>query len=262
MEYPLYPSEIQGKHWLSPLGMAVALHLLLVLLGIYAPGFPRFRPEVLEIYTVSLVEVAEPDKTEAEQPKTAQPIPSVPMRKTPPIFKTTRPGPAISRIEPITVASAKTEQPSAATEVSVYGQKIVASVPGETGEKKGEVPSMGNSRLLVGNEAMPTNLSVSAETGEDRGSARKHYLTSILAHIEANKFYPPAARRLKLEGEVRVNFILEANGGISGLQVSEGKPLLEQAAKEAVERSLPLPPPRGNVTVPLPISYRMNFQLR
>ncbi|HCC55497.1 MAG TPA: hypothetical protein DEQ20_11350 [Desulfobulbaceae bacterium] len=262
MECPPYPSEIQGKHWLSPLGMAVALHLLLVLLGIYAPGFPRFRPEVREIYTVRLVEVAEPDKMEVEQPRTAPPVPSLPIRKTSKILRTVRPDTAISWTKPTTVGPAIAEQPAVATEVSAYGQGTVVSAPMEIGEKKGEGSGMGNSRLVAGNVNMTNPLSVGA--GEDRESFRKRYFASLMAHIEANKFYPPMARRRRLEGAVQVRFTLEANGRISGLQVSEGESLLGQAAREAVERSLPLPLPsaQGEVSLPRSIGFLMEFRLR
>ena len=264
MECPPYPSEIQGKHWLSPLGMAVALHLLLVLLGIYAPGFPRFRPEVREIYTVSLVEVAEPDKTEVEQSRTAPPVPILPIRKTPKILRTVRPDTAISRTKPTTVGPAIAEQPAVAIEVSAYGQKTVANVPGETVEKKGAVSGEGNSRLVAGNVSMTNSLPVGTGAGEGREASRKRYFASLMAHIEANKFYPPMARRRRLEGAVQVRFTLEANGRISGLQVSEGESLLGQAAREAVERSLPLPLPsaQGEVSLPRSIGFLMEFRLR
>lgn len=94
------------------------------------------------------------------------------------------------------------------------------------------------------------------------GGGKELYLRSLFAHIEAHKFYPPAARRRQLEGQVRVAFTIEPSGQISNLKVSEGHPQLEEAARQTVLGALPLPLPAAGVTLPFALTYRMEFRLR
>jgi protein TonB len=93
-------------------------------------------------------------------------------------------------------------------------------------------------------------------------TARQLYIQELFACIEAHKFYPAVARRRHLEGQVQVSFTVLANGDICDLHTSDGQPLLEEAAKKTVQRALPLPSPGGEVSLPLAISYRMDFRLR
>lgn len=124
----------------------------------------------------------------------------------------------------------------------------------------------GASHVAAG--ANPTGAGVSTGTGgevvggEAGGAAKELYLRALFAHIEAHKFYPPAARRRQLEGQVRIALTLEADGGVSELRASAGHPLLEAAALQTVRSSLPLPPPAAGVALPLKLSYRMDFRLR
>jgi protein TonB len=90
---------------------------------------------------------------------------------------------------------------------------------------------------------------------------RNEYLRRLLGHIESHKFYPQAARRRGLEAEVRISFVLLADGQIKNLSVVDGHKLLRGAAQEAVVRALPLPRPPEAVATPLAINFSMAYQL-
>jgi len=256
MNDSLFRPEIPKLQWLSPFGLATALHLLLLVALLYAPGLSRFRQEVQEIQLVSILDFAEPgSNTVLEERQAGQPPSSPPVAQKKP--KPSEPGNQATTISPpipSDPARMINAQPQTASESGVYGQLADAGPSGETGEKR----EAGN----PGAASPASNAPASAGGGEERESAKKRYLAKLLAHIENNKFYPPAARRRRLEGWVQVRFTLEANGRISALDVSEGEQILRQAAREAVERALPLPAPKGEVIPPLAVSYRMNFQLR
>lgn len=66
----------------------------------------------------------------------------------------------------------------------------------------------------------------------------------VRAAIERCKHYPRAARRLRLEGDVLVQFALRRDGHLLSSGVSGGYPLLESAAAEALTcaRFPPFPP--------------------
>ncbi|MDX9766876.1 MAG: energy transducer TonB, partial [Ectothiorhodospiraceae bacterium] len=66
----------------------------------------------------------------------------------------------------------------------------------------------------------------------------------VRAAIERCKHYPRAARRLRLEGDVLVQFALRRDGQLLSSSVTGGYPLLESAAAEALTcaRFPPFPP--------------------
>jgi len=49
-----------SKQWKLPLNLAVGFHVLIVLSSIYLPGFFKAKPKFADIYTVSIINVAEP----------------------------------------------------------------------------------------------------------------------------------------------------------------------------------------------------------
>jgi len=90
---------------------------------------------------------------------------------------------------------------------------------------------------------------------------RERYLSDVLAHIEHNKWYPKIARRMGVEGEVMVRFVLHADGSAQGLQIENGPEALMAAARKTVERSMPLPRPPEKVDCPIECEFRMRFSL-
>ncbi|MFA7382255.1 MAG: TonB family protein [Desulfurivibrionaceae bacterium] len=264
MNESIFPPEIHRPNWLPPLILAMALHLLLLMAVFYAPGFPSFRHEVKEVvHLVNILDQVEPEKAEIAIPPRPAP-PKQPARQPAQVANPARPRPETitsPRPDRTNPPPAVSEQPQPASEYSVYGQDTNPPPARQLGEKSAGATVQGSSGATAG-KAGPASLFPGGAGAEERETTRKRYLAGIMAHIEGYKFYPPAARRRKMEGTVQVRFTLEAGGLISGLQVSESEPILEQAAREAVERSLPLPAPKGAASTPLQISYRMNFQLR
>ena len=68
--------------------------------------------------------------------------------------------------------------------------------------------------------------------------------------------YPKVARRRGLEGTVELRFRVRGDGRVTGLEVLRSAgPVLDQAARAAVEAAAPLPYYPGAVT--LPLRYRL-----
>ncbi|MEW7976043.1 MAG: TonB family protein [Candidatus Sedimenticola endophacoides] len=84
----------------------------------------------------------------------------------------------------------------------------------------------------------------------DPALLRERYLARLLAHIEREKFYPGAARRRGIEGEVVIDFTLGCDGRPGPVQARRGHKLLRGAATSAVERAHPLPTPPPPSTAP------------
>jgi protein TonB len=74
----------------------------------------------------------------------------------------------------------------------------------------------------------------------------------LLAKVRGARRYPELARRREIEGTVRVAFTVGVDGKPVGLKVVRGvDALLDDAAREAVERAAPLPRLDGPVEIDL-----------
>lgn len=91
--------------------------------------------------------------------------------------------------------------------------------------------------------------------------AKQEYLRRLMAHIEAHKEYPRAARRRRIEGDVRVAFSLLEGGRIARLSTDGGHRLLGEAARQAVVQAAPMPVPPESLTLPWQVAFTMRFTL-
>jgi len=89
----------------------------------------------------------------------------------------------------------------------------------------------------------------------------ERYLTEVMAHIEQHKWYPKAARRRGIEGEVHVRFTLQPDGTAKQLVVENGPSVLLAAARKAVEKAVPMPMPPKSIHCPIECEFRMAFNL-
>ncbi|BHH83300.1 energy transducer TonB [Desulforhopalus sp. 52FAK] len=73
--------------WKLPLNLAVGFHVLVLLSSIYLPGFFKAKPKFADIYTVSIINVAEPQVAAAPAPPTPKVAPAKPevKRIAPPV---------------------------------------------------------------------------------------------------------------------------------------------------------------------------------
>jgi protein TonB len=91
---------------------------------------------------------------------------------------------------------------------------------------------------------------------------RQRYLADLMAHIEQYKWYPKSARRRRIEGMVQVDFTLFADGSTSDISVKNASPVLLAAAREAVAKAVPMPPPPAVIDCPMKCEFRMSFNLK
>lgn len=89
----------------------------------------------------------------------------------------------------------------------------------------------------------------------------KAYLASVIAHIEQHKWYPKAARRRGIEGDIEVTFLLLPDGSANAVEVTSGPEVLLEAARKTMARATPLPPPPPDIHCPIRCSFRMQFAL-
>jgi len=90
---------------------------------------------------------------------------------------------------------------------------------------------------------------------------KEAYIQLLLAHIEAYKFYPGAARRRAIEGKLDVTFLLTETGGHYKLKINGGKTILQRAVRQALDDAQPFPKPPSSLLSNQPIAFSMYYQL-
>lgn len=95
-------------------------------------------------------------------------------------------------------------------------------------------------------------------------SLEAEYMAALRNAIEEKKYYPKRARRLKREGDVIIDFVINRNGQINNVRIrhSSGTQLLDKAALDAIKRlgqfkPIPAEIPRNNWSLELPIKYAL-----
>lgn len=90
---------------------------------------------------------------------------------------------------------------------------------------------------------------------------RQQYLHKLMGHIESFKYYPRAARKRSLEGDVKVSFVLLDDGSYKQLSLDGRHSALVKAARVAIESATPLPVPPKDITIPGQIEFTMSYSL-
>ena len=90
---------------------------------------------------------------------------------------------------------------------------------------------------------------------------REQYLQQLLSHIESFKFYPLAARRRAIEGNVKIAFSLQDSGSYQQLNLDGERSVLINATRMALEAAIPMPVPDDDVKISRQIEFTMVYSL-
>jgi TonB family protein len=109
----------------------------------------------------------------------------------------------------------------------------------------------------VARQAPPDSGSISAASGN------AGYLATVLQRIDANKTYPYLAWRNRIEGNVDIRMDVNPDGTVNVLDAESDSAMLAKAAKQAISKAQPFPPPRKNdAGTPIRLSFTMEFTIR
>lgn len=91
---------------------------------------------------------------------------------------------------------------------------------------------------------------------------RKEYLSKHLSlirkYIKQNVHYPKSAKRLNIEGIVKVKFTLHSNGIVDNIVILSGHKRLKKSTINAVKyASSSFPKVKKDITISLPIEYKL-----
>jgi len=238
------PAKIEMLRLLIALLVSLVLHALL-LANLYLP-----MSEVQD-WSLTRIHLADAQIAEVEEIPVVSPIESE-IPRSPELSQISPVAPALESEETNGVEEPAEVQPDIGDE----GQSEME--PAETGE--GDVPGVGTGLVdEVDNggdveaeesdgdsaDAADSNVDEVEESGAvDSEAILAGYRSAVLAAIDAHKVYPPVARRLGQEGDVRVRFRVSPGGEVSVVEIetSSGVTSLDEAAREAVISASPVPP--------------------
>jgi len=87
---------------------------------------------------------------------------------------------------------------------------------------------------------------------------REDYLKLVLREVERNKFYPLIARRMGIEGRVKLKIVIGKEGELLSVSVlSSDSPVLKKAAVKTLKKCHFPPPPGGKFETELTIHYKL-----
>jgi len=76
--------------------------------------------------------------------------------------------------------------------------------------------------------------------GKNLSGEKREFLSGIRESINLNKRYPRRAKRLGIEGVVRVTFDINSDGDVSNIRTSDAPNILKGAVIRAVKESFPV----------------------
>jgi len=130
-------------------------------------------------------------------------------------------------------------------------------------------PAIAGTETVSSGEASSENAPVHTSAGgdefrADQGHLRSDYMAGLRRRIDRHKRYPVIARRGRQQGVVVLEFVLQPDGSLAGCEVfrSSGYPLLDRAARRAVNNADPFDPlPPGLDHQPLTCRLPLRFEL-
>ncbi|GAX62613.1 periplasmic protein [Candidatus Scalindua japonica] len=149
------------------------------------------------------------------------------------------------------VVKTKKRVPAKAVEVT---EKVKQAVT-ETTCKPKSVVNAGQSGGISKSDRMQHELNQSSEN-----RYIKEHFDYINKIIRINISYPYKARKMSMEGDVILSFIVCLDGNVKGIKVnkSSGFSILDDNAEQAVRKASPFPPPPVEVRIVIPITYKLN----
>lgn len=173
---------------------------------------------------------------------------SAPVQPPRPETRQQPPEPQLSEPEPIPARSEPIKKV-----VADVGSKVSSqSEPESTTDSEPPKEEQGDTETAEPSSATATVAPTAAQKAD--------YLGRLMAHIEQHKYYPRAARRRGIEGNIPVHFQLLAQGAVDRVHC-DGQAVLAKAACAAINAAQPLPSPPAGFPLPYAIAFDIRFNL-
>lgn len=122
-------------------------------------------------------------------------------------------------------------------------------------EKKEITKGISNDKIK---NIQKTNKVVKVEKIDIKKDYLSKHLHLIRKQIKKNVHYPKSAKRLKIQGIVKIRFTLHSNGSVDNIVILSGHSRLKKSTINAVkDASSSFPRVKKDITIELPIGYKL-----
>jgi len=90
---------------------------------------------------------------------------------------------------------------------------------------------------------------------------RERFLSKIRETINQNKHYPAVAKRRRIQGRVKVEFMILSNGDIGNMKLSGAK-FFYKSAKKAVKSAFPVSVKSISISLPKTVTITLHYRLK
>ena len=241
--------------------VSIYIHALFLFL-IMAAGrsMERFTPPIVIDFSLETLRPAARPRQAVAPPPKAQPR----KRPKPVVRKVVREEKAVvPKAEPkpaLAEAPAKEPEPVTPEPDRVMAEEVMPYTPPPEQDYALEADGSDGVPEDLAPDAPAADLSAEEVLEGTRSIYRMEHFVRIRDMIVKNIRYPLMARRMGLEGQVKVSFIVCRNGDVKEVKVQEssGAPILDNQAVQAVMQASPFPGPPVEVQLVVPISYKLS----
>jgi periplasmic protein TonB len=208
------------------------------------------KPSSSKAQEVAMIDIVEPE------PEAAKPAPAPPVKKILPPQKKPEPTPKPKPVptpKPVVKPQPKPKplpKPEPLPKSEPNQDEIIKPISEPTPPKEEE-------KVEQKPDETPSEASVSTH----RYEVSESYLGRLRQKIQACLHYPMMARRLGLEGETQLRFVIRADGTIAQLTLkhSSGHHSLDKQAMATVQNAAPFeaPPEGRELDIVLPVSFSL-----
>lgn len=245
MATPIDLQQHPIKFWLWALPLSISLHLILVA---FLHPFEFDNQPITPPLNIELEKPLKPEPPPLPPPPEPEtkPQPKVEPKAEKPIERKPLPAPT-----PVIQAPTPTPIVQQQPTVETPQPKIIAVAP------KAEEPVP----VITAPAAAPQPAPQPTQKTEENDEAGERYVKSLTPLLSENQDYPILARKRHMEGGVRVEVEIDAQGNVLSVKVikSSGKDILDNAAVNTIKKSSPLPPPPNSVRM---FKTLINFTLK
>ena len=105
-----------------------------------------------------------------------------------------------------------------------------------------------------------TSKQISSNKAKKKSGGKKTW-SALQIKINKHKMYPRIAKKRRMEGSVKIQFIVSASGNVKIVSIS-GRKIFYKSARNAVERAFPINPKKAPISLPSTITLNLHYKLR
>ncbi len=233
-----------------------AVFLLLILAA--GRSIERFTPPIIIDFSLETLRPAPkaqaPAAPKVQAVKKPRPVVKKIVKKKEPVVPKPEPKPVLAETPP------KEPEPVVPEPEPVVAEAVTSDIALPTDDDVSDTYSTDEISDGLAAEDPAAGLSAEEILEGTRSIYRMEHFVRIRDMIVEKIRYPILARRMGLEGQVKVSFVVCRNGDVKEVKVEEssGAPILDKQAIQAVLQASPFPGPPVEVQLIVPIAYKLS----